>query len=171
MKKWNKLRTSVGAAAGLALISLATVGVVGGGGGTAVAGSTTPLVGTFGIAPGTYSASAGAGGSYFRMLIPGGTLNGDDANYVPNSSSTASDDTYTLLSPGDQGGLVTGTYQAAPSPAFDGSGNSLAAGIIAPLPFQGVNFSVETESPDPQTSLAVPTPSISTDGSGDLSGS
>ncbi len=158
----------VSAALLLALVALATAGLVNGA--RAEAQTPTPLVGTFGITGGTYSAEAGAGGSYFRMLVPGGTLNGADTNYVPNSSSSASDDTYTLLDPGTHGGLVTGSYEPAPTPAFDGSGNSLAAEIISPTPFEGVNFSAETESPDPQTTTAVPTPSISVDGSGNLSG-
>jgi len=156
-----------GAAAALAVITAGLVGMLGGAG-TAVAQPTTPLVGTFHLTPGAYS--AGPSGSYFRMLDPGGTLNGSDANYVTNASSSASDQTYTLLSPGAQGGLVTGSYQPAPTPAFDGSGNSLADKIISPTGFFGVNFSAETETPDTQTALAVPAPSISTDGSGNLSG-
>jgi hypothetical protein len=159
----------IGAAAGLALVSLSTVTVLGGAA-TAAAQTPVPLVGNFEIAPGTYTAGSGAGGSYFRMLVPGGTLNGSDSNYVANTSSTASDQTYTLLSPGNQGGLVAGTYQPAPDPAFDGSGNALADLIIAPVPFEGTNFSVETQTPDAQTGTDVPTPSIS-DSSGNLTGS
>jgi hypothetical protein len=166
------LQRRVGRAAGLAAASLAAVACVGvvGGAGTAVAQSPTPLVGLFRVAPGAYSAEAGATGSYFRMLNPGGTLNGPDVNYIANSSSPASDQTYTPLSPGTQGGLVTGAYQPAPSPAFDGSGNALADNIIAPVGFFGVNFSAATETPDTQTSTAVPTPSITSDGSGNLAG-
>jgi hypothetical protein len=156
-----------GAVAALAVISAALVAMVGGAG-TAVAQPTTPLVGTFHLTPGAYS--SGPSGTYFRMLDPGGTLNGTDANYVTNASSSAADQTYTLLSPGTQGGLVTGSYQPAPSPAFDGTGNALANEIISPTGFFGVNFSAETESPDTQTALTVPTPSISTDSSGNLSG-
>jgi hypothetical protein len=156
-------------AAALAVISLSAVTSLAVAG-VAAAQTPTPLVGTFEITPGAYSATAGASGSYFRMLIPGGTLNGPDSNYVPNTSSSASDTTYTLLSPGVEGGLVTGSYQPAPDPAFDSSGNSLANDIVAPTPFESVNFSVETEATDPQTSTAVPTPSI-TNSSGTLAGS
>ena len=163
-------RRWTGVALALALGSFATVSLVSGPR-AAEAESTTPLVGTFEITPGTYSAEAGVGGSYFRMLIPEGTLNGADANYIPNSSSSASDLTYTLLDPGSVGGLETGSYEPAPSPAFDVSGNSLAAEIVTPTPFEGVKFSVETQSPDPQTSTAVPAPSISTDSEGSLTGS
>jgi hypothetical protein len=147
------------AASALAVISLSAVTSLAGAG-IAAAQTPTPLIGTFEISPGAYSATAGASGSYFRMLIPGGTLNGPDTNYVPNTSSSASDTTYTLLSPGVESGLVTASYQPAPDPAFDSSGNSLANDIVAPTPFESVNFSVETEATDPQTSTAVPTPSI-----------
>jgi|HubBroStandDraft_1064217.scaffolds.fasta_scaffold26600_2 hypothetical protein len=166
----SKLWLKAGAvASGLTLVALVTVGVVGGAA-TAAASAATPLVGTFGITAGTFSGGIPAG-SYFRMLIPGGTLNGPSAtNYFANPDSTASDQTYTLLSPGTQGGLITGAYQAAPDPAFDGAGNSLAAGIIAPVAFAGPNFSVETQTPDAQTSTAVPTPTIS-DAGGKLTGS
>jgi hypothetical protein len=158
----------VGVTLGVAVASLAIVGVVATSG-PALAQSATPLVGTFRITPGAYSASAGPSGSYFRMLVPGGTLNGADTNYIPNSSSSASDLTYTLLSPGSQGGLVTGSYQPAPSPAFDGTGNALSARIIRPTPFEAINFSVETQTPDAQTATSVPAPSISTSG-GHLTG-
>jgi hypothetical protein len=157
------------ATAALALISLSAVTSLAGAG-AAAAQTPKPLVGTFQITPGAYSATTGASGSYFRMLIPGGTLNGADTNYVPNTSSSASDTTYTLLGPGVEGGLVTGSYQPAPDPAFDSSGNSLANDIIAPTPFENVNFSIETEATDPQTSTAVPTPSI-TNSSGTVAGS
>jgi hypothetical protein len=157
-------------AAGLALmVSSAATGVVIGAG-TAGATTLTPLVGTFGIAAGTYSAAKGAGGSYFRMLDPGGTPNAGDTAYVPNSSSTASDKTYTLLTPGTEGGLVTGQYQPAPTPAFDATGNALADKIIKPTGFEAINFSVETQTPDPQATTAVPTPSISANAAGHLSG-
>jgi hypothetical protein len=104
------------------------------------------------------------------MLYPGGTLNGPDSNYIGNASSSATDQTYTLLSPGTKGGLETGSFQPAPSSAFDASGNALANSIIQPTGFFGVNFSAETESPDPQTNATVVAPSISTDTSGHLSG-
>jgi len=170
MKRWMRRTSPRRAVLAVGLLTTSLIAGVVVAGGTAVAQSTTPLVGTFKLAPGAYSASAGASGSYFRMLDPGGTLNGSDSNYVINTSSTASDQTYTLLDPGAEGGLETGSYEPAPSPAFDAGGNSLADDIFAPVGFFGINFSGETESPDPQTSTAVPTPSISTDGSGDLTG-
>jgi LPXTG-motif cell wall-anchored protein len=133
------------------------------------AAALTPLVGTFALAAG--SCSAGASGTYFRMLQPGGTVNGPDSGYLTNADSTCSNKTYTPLAPGTDGGLVTGSYQPEPNPAFDGSGNSLANRIVNPTKFFGVNFSVSTASTDPQTNTAVAAPSISTDGTnltGDL---
>ena len=38
------------------------------------------------------------------------------------------------------GGVVTGSYQPTPSPAFDGQGNSLAGRITVPATFFGVRF-------------------------------
>ncbi len=131
--------------------------------------STSPLVGTFNLQSG--SCASGETGSYFRMILPGEAINGPDSSYISNGNSTCSDKTYTLLSPGSQGGLVTGSYQPGPSPAFDGSGNALAAQIIQPTTFFGVQFSVETSSKDAQTGSSVLAPSISVDGSGNLSGS
>jgi hypothetical protein len=101
------------------------------------------------------------------MILPGGTLTGP---FIANGSSGASDQTYTYLSPGTDGGLVTGGYQPEPSPAFDGLGNSLAARIISPTAFFGPNFSADTAAIDPQTATAVPAPAISDDGAGNLSG-
>ena len=145
-----------GLVAVLALASASTVFAAGG-----------PLVGTFEIAPGANS-GGGEAGSYFRMIEPGGTAT--SGPFLSNISSSATDQTYTLLSPGTDGGLTAGAYEPEPSPAFDASGNSLASLLIQPTPFFGVNFSADTAATDPQTALAVPAPSISTDGSGNLSG-
>ena len=133
--------------------------------GAAVASAATPLEGTFTITAG--ADPPGRVGSYFRMILPGGTVNG---GFIPNSTSGASDKTYTYLSPGTDGGLVTGGYQPEPSPAFDSGGNSLAARIISPTAFNGRNFSAATSAIDPQTAAAVAAPAISDDGAGNLSG-
>ena len=127
----------------------------------------SPLVGTFKITPGANS-GGGEVGSYFRMIEPGGTVAAGP--FLSNANSSATDQTYTLLSPGADGGLITGAYEPEPSPAFDEKGNSLASLIMQPTSFFGVNFSTDTAAIDPQTKEAVPAPSISTDGSGNLSG-
>jgi hypothetical protein len=105
------------------------------------------------------------------MIVPGKGPGGPASNYLSNSQSTCtSDQTYTLFVPGTSGGLVTGGYQSAPSPAFDKSGNALAAQIIQPATFQGVKFSVSTEATDPQTKQAVPAPAVDVGSSGSLTG-
>lgn len=155
---------------GAALIA-STALLSAGTGSAAAAGSAkggTALVGTFKITAGGTKTTVPTG-SYFRMLYPKATLNGSDSNYFSNPSSKAKDKTYTLLSPGTDGGLKTGAFEPAPSPAFDKSGNALAHDIIKPVPFDDINFSVETESPDPVTHKSVAKPSI-TDTSGALSG-
>jgi hypothetical protein len=112
-----------------------------------------PLVGTFTI----------GSGSYFQML------NGDVV--VPNPSAGGAGLT-TPLSAGSDGGLETFGYQPAPSPAFAGgtSGGALASRIIVPIPFEGINFSVQTSATDAQTATADAVPSIDTNAAGVLSG-
>jgi hypothetical protein len=119
----------------------------------------TPMVGTFKIAPGGFSAAGGPTGSYLRMVLAGGTIAAGP--YFDNLFSGSSDKTYTLISPGTDGGLTTGSYQPAPSPAFGGLLNSaLANRIMAPQAFEAINFSVSTQPVDPQTGQAVPPPEI-----------
>jgi hypothetical protein len=121
------------------------------------AGTGTPLVGTFLISAGSCSGGT-ASGTYLRMVLSGGT--NAAGPYFSNSDSTCSDNTYTPLAPGSDGGLITGSYQPQPSPAFDSSGNALASEITAPVAFEGVKFSTATSPVDPQTGLHVPAPSI-----------
>jgi hypothetical protein len=119
----------------------------------------TPLVGTFRIAPGGFSAAGGPTGSYLRMVLAGGTIAAGP--YFDNLFSGSSDKTYTLINPGSDGGLTTGSYQPAPSPAFGGLLNSaLANRIMAPQAFEAINFSVSTQPVDPQTGQTVPPPGI-----------
>jgi hypothetical protein len=133
----------------------------------ASAGS-TPLVGTFTITAGSCSGGVPSG-TYLRMVLSGGS-NGSGP-YFSNSDSSCSDNSYTPLSAGSGGGLVTGSYQPQPSPAFDATGNALANQITAPVPFEGVKFATSTNPTDPQTGLNAPVPSISVNGTsllGDL---
>ncbi len=124
------------------------------------------LVGTFGIDPGA-SDGTEVTGSYFRMVQSGGTL--ADGPFVPNSDSSADDQTYTLLETGADGGLVTGDFQPDPDPAFDAAGNALSDGIIQPTVFFGVGFSLATNEEDPQSGDAVDAVSI-TNEDGTLTG-
>jgi hypothetical protein len=116
-----------------------------------------PLAGTFSITPGSCSGGA-ISGTYLRMVLSGGSNSAGP--YFSNSDSSCADNSYTPLAPGSAGGLVTGGYQPEPSPAFDGSGNALAAEITRPVAFEGVKFATATNAVDPQTGQRVPAPSI-----------
>ena len=115
------------------------------------------LVGTFTIAPGSCSHGA-ARGTYFRMIFPGGSVTA--GKFFPNPDSTCPDRTYTLATPGRDGGLVSGRYQPTPAPAFDARGNSLARSIIGPASFSAIRFGVATNRRDPTSGRSLPAPSI-----------
>ncbi len=108
------------------------------------------LVGTFSIDDAVCD-SAEVTGSYFRMLQPGGTMT--DGPFIPNADSACADTTYSGLSAGTDGGLVTGTHQAAPDPAFDDAGNGLADAIFAPVPFFAVAFAGATDNAEATPTL------------------
>ena len=137
-----------------------------GGATTTTEATSGELVGTFAIDPGVFSGGAPSG-SYFRMVQSGGTV--ADGPFVANADSSSSDQTYTLLEPGTDGGLVSGDYQPDPDPAFDATGNALADAIISPTPFFGVGFSLSTSEEDPQSGEAVDPVSI-TNEDGTLTG-
>lgn len=133
----------------------------------AQAASGKDLIGAFRISAGS-CAHGSASGSYLQMILPSGNASGP---YMSNSDSTCSDQAYTLLSPGTDGGLVTGGYQPAPKPPFDGHGNALAKRITATAQYEGTAFATSTEPVDPQTHDKVPVPVIADQGgrlSGDL---
>ena len=121
------------------------------------------LVGTFSIDDAVCTDAANVTGSYFRMLQPGGTL--EAGPFIPNADSACVDTTYSGLTAGTDGGLVTGAYQAAPEPAFDEAGNGLAGAIFAPVTFFAVAFAGATDPAEAMPTLAA------TDGTltGDLS--
>jgi hypothetical protein len=131
---------------------------------TSGADTGTKLVGIFKLDAGVDPAGGAPSGSYFEMLtVSGGPLG--------NLSSPGADKDYTPFTPGSADGLSTEAFQPAPSPAFSGGtgGGSLANAIIQPVPFYGINFSVDTQATDPQTHTADPLPVI-TDTGGALSG-
>src|SRR5581483_1334570 len=125
------------------------------------------LVGTFALTPGSCP-SGGTAGTYFRMVQPSGTV--ANGPFVSNGDSTCADKTYTLLAPGSDGGAVSGGYQPAPSPAFDGQGNSLANRIVVPAVFFGVRFGLSTDPKDRQTGASVTPLAVQVDPAGKLSG-
>lgn len=111
------------------------------------------LNGLFGFDPGQQAADGTLSGTYFRMALP------DQSGFLVNDGSTAGDKTYTLLSPGTDGGLRTDEYQPPPDPPFatpnpsfpDGStGNALASQITQPQTFYGVDFGISTKATDDQ---------------------
>jgi hypothetical protein len=124
------------------------------------------LVGTFKITAGSCSGTT-TSGSYFRMVQSGGTTTAGP--FVPNGDSTCATTTYSLLSPGTDGGLSTDSYQTQPTNPFDASKNGVAAKIIQPVKFFAVNFALSSNPTDPHSSLKVPAPSIKVTG-GKLSG-
>jgi hypothetical protein len=136
-------------AAGLAAAALS----LGSGPGLAGASGAQPLVGTFRIASGRY-AHGKAGGSYLRMLLPGGSA------YFANPDSRAADKSYTLIDPGADGGLATGRFQSSPSPAFDSRGDARVDRIMRPQSFDAIRFSVASLAKNPQTGARNPAPSI-----------
>jgi len=159
----RQLKTGLLASVSIAVVLLVSMGSVG----ATTPAAATKLVGTFRIAAGKSSGS-GATGSYFRMLQPGGKVG--TGPYIANGSSSAANKTYTLFKAGSDGGLSTAGYQPAPATPFDSKGNALAKRIVLPLGFFNTNFSVTTQSKDPQTGKAAPVPSITYDGAGHLTG-
>jgi len=157
--------------ASLALIGSLTLAACGEAetGGSAASGSDPPgdaLVGTFHLDPGTCSGGsthATADGTYFRMITPGGSI--DAGPFFQNPDSTCSDKTFTLATPGTDGGLVTGSYQPNPDPAFNSTGSAIADRIVAPQSFTAIDFGISTNPVDPQTGLHVPAPAIEVSGS------
>ena len=132
-KMYRRLAMATGAAliASTAVVSAAAVSAAA----TGSAKSTT-LKGTFKITAGANHTGKPTG-TYFRMLEPGQKLNGPDTSYFTNPSSTASDKTYTYLRPGTAGGLKTGVFQSAPSPAFDAQGMRWPARSSSPRVLPG----------------------------------
>jgi len=125
----------------------------------------SPMIGLFRIKPGGYSDST-VSGSRIRLVLAGGDR--EKGPFFPNPSSKAT--TTTLLNPGTDGGLRTGTFQPAPTPAFNATGDALANRIIAPQRFAFIQYSAQTSPTDPQTGATVPSPSISVTPDGKLSG-
>jgi hypothetical protein len=99
------------------------------------AATTKTLNGTLKLTKGTYR-DGKARGTYFRMSNSGG--------WFRNPDSSASNKTYTLGTPGKDGGLATGRFQSHPDPPFDSKGNARANKILKPQSFTSIRFSVAT---------------------------
>jgi hypothetical protein len=96
------------------------------------------------------------------MILPSGSTSGP---YMSNSDSACSNQAYTLLTPGSDGGLEFGSYQPLPSPAFDSAGNAQAHSVSEPAQYEGTGFATSTNPVDPQTHAKVPVPSLAVHGS------
>jgi hypothetical protein len=125
------------------------------------------LTGVFNITAGRCSDAGVTTGSFFRMVQPKGKTS--TGPFVKNGDSPCGDKTFTPLSPGSDGGLVTGSYQPHPNPPFDGSGNGSAKALSKPQKWFAVAFSLATNPTDPQTKKKVEAPTIEYSG-GKLSG-
>lgn len=137
---------------------------------TAAVGFEGDLSGTFEITAGECTDAGVTAGSSFRMVQPGGSV--EDGPFIDNGDSECGDTTFTVLSPGTEGGLSSGVYQPASDPAFDDAGNATSDTIFAPVAFFGLAFSAATDETDAQSGDPVPAPQLTaTDGvlSGDLS--
>ncbi len=150
----------------------ATAAMVVGLGACSSSSSSTPttgpgkLVGVFKITAGSCTAAT-TSGSYFRMVAAGGTT--AKGPFIANSDSTCATNSYSPLSPGTDGGLITGSYQTQPIPPMDATKNGLAAKIIQPVKFFAVNFALSSNPTDPQSGIAVPVPSVTASASNKLS--
>ena len=145
------------------------------------AASAKDLVGTFAFTPGKSKTVTKRGkrvvkvsGTYFRMLLPG-KRGRTKKDFFANPNSRSKDKSFTLLRPGIDGGLRTGSFQPMPNPPFDvpPDQSSLANRIMLPEKFAGINFSLSTDATDQQSQTGVGAPIIRQKGrrlSGDLRG-
>src|SRR5439155_26638222 len=107
----SRLSAWIAAAMTVLVLALAIAAGSGSAAQSARSAATTNLVGTFKLKPGHFAAGK-ATGTYFRMILHGG-------GYFTNPDSSASDKTYTLGTPGSDGSLITGRYQAPAGASFD----------------------------------------------------
>ena len=100
------------------------------------------LVGLFGLDSAVCDVAGSESGSFFRMVQPGGTV--EDGPFIPNADSPCADLTVTPLSPGTDGGLLTGQLQPGAEPLFDEGNNATSNRVAQPVPFFGVAFAIAT---------------------------
>lgn len=135
---------------------------------TTAAAGPTELVGLFTVTAGDCAGGAVTAGSYFRMAQAGGTA--QDGPFIDNGDSTCGDTTFTALTPGDDGGLITGEYQEQPDPPFDDATNGTASAIITPTTFFGIDFAMATNPVDPADDIEAAAPSLTAGEDGTLTG-
>jgi hypothetical protein len=157
---WSGIRAAL--VLGIAAVALAPLAPLSPAAGQA---PVTGLSGTLAVDAG--ACRGGVTGSYFRMILPTGNAGGP---FLANGDSGCADQTYTLLVPGSDGGLVLGGHQPEAAPAFDGAGNSRSNRVTQPTPFFGVAFSTSTNPADPQTGVTVPAPALAVADDGSITG-
>lgn len=144
------------AALALAALLLGACSDDGGGVATDPSGAgSTELVGVLGIDPGVCD-GGDLGGSYFRMVQPGGTVAAGP--FVSNPDSSCASLEVTAIRPGTEGGLRLGDYQPQPEPNFLDDGTSAAGAVIDPQGFFAVRFGISTNPVDPQSGDQVAAP-------------
>jgi ABC-type amino acid transport substrate-binding protein len=129
----------------VALAALVVLGLTTGCSGSAKAAAPTRLIGLFKITPGQCTtAQAKPTGSYLIAISAA-------ANHaVTNSQGGCANSSYTPLTPGSDGGLITGGFQTEPRPAFDANRNAAATRIIKPVSFGPFRFGLSTNPRDEQ---------------------
>lgn len=140
----------------LLLVALTSLGTAA----AAPAPAAATLAGTLEITAGSCSHGQ-VSGTYIQMILPSGSASGP---YMSNSDSSCSNQAYTLLAPGTDGGLEFGSYQPLPSPPFDSDGNARAHAITAPAQYEGTAFATSTNPVDPQTRTKVAPPTLTVQG-------
>jgi hypothetical protein len=126
------------------------------------------MVGTFDLTAGVCNpVTSVIAGSYFKLIFPGGNVH--TGFFFQNTSSRCFNKSFTIISPGTEGGLLTGGFQPGPQRAFTKNGDARAGAIIRPVPFAAIDLSLSTQATDPQTKMPVPAPVVESNG-GKLSG-
>ena len=117
------------------------------------------MVGTFKITAGTCNPVTGAiAGSYLKLIFPGGNVH--TGFFFQNTSSRCFDTSFTTISPGTDGGLVTGGFQPGPPRPFAEDGDARANAIIRPVSFAAIDLSLSTQPMDVQTKQPVSAPAV-----------
>ncbi len=126
------------------------------------------MVGTFRVTAGTCNPVTDViAGSYLKLIFPGGNVH--TGFFFQNTSSRCFDESFTTISPGTDGGIVTGEFQPGPPRVFTAEGDARANAIIRPVSFAAIALSLSTQPMDTQTKKPVPAPAVQND-RGKLSG-
>jgi hypothetical protein len=127
------------------LVALVALASLSGCGGSAKAASATKLSGEFGITQGhCTTARAKPTGSYLVVVSAAA------GHALQNPAGGCANPAYTPLSPGTDGGLITGRFQGQPVHVFDAHRNSRAVRLLAPVRFGRYRLGFATSPRDEQ---------------------